>query len=119
MTRSLLEGLALKYRFILDQLKRIYPHPINKIHIIGGGTQNRLLCQFTANATGLPVIAGPVEATAIGNILVQAMGLGYVASHAEIRKIIANSFELEKYEPLKIEQWEAAYERFLNIIHEI
>jgi len=116
MTRSILEGLALKYRFIFDQLKQVYPHPISRIHIIGGGTQNRLLCQFTANATGIPVIAGPVEATAIGNIMVQAMGLGLVESHAEIRNIIANSFELDNYQPQAIEKWDAAYERFLNIL---
>jgi len=116
MTRSILEGLALKYRYIFDQLKQVYPHPINRIHVIGGGTQNKLLCQFTADATGIPVVAGPVEATAIGNIMVQAMGLGLVKSHAEIRRIIANSFELEKYEPQDTEQWEEAYNRFVNIV---
>jgi len=116
MIRSILEGLALKYRYIFDQLKQVYPHPINRIHIIGGGTQNKLLSQFTANATGIPVVAGPVEATVIGNIMVQAMGLGLVKSHAEIRRIIANSFELEKYEPQDTNKWDEAYDRFLNII---
>jgi rhamnulokinase len=116
MTRSILEGLALKYRFIFDQLKQLHPHPINRIHIIGGGTQNKLLCQFTADATGIPVVAGPVEATAIGNIMVQAMGMGIVKSPAEIRRIIANSFELEIYEPQDTNKWDEAYDRFLNII---
>jgi rhamnulokinase len=116
MTRSILEGLALKYRFIFDQLKQLHPHPINRIHIIGGGTQNKLLSQFTADATGIPVVAGPVEATAIGNIMVQAMGLGIVKSPAEIRRIIANSFELENYEPQDTNSWDEAYDRFVNII---
>ncbi len=116
MTRSILEGLALKYRYIFDQLKQLHPQPIRRIHIIGGGTQNRLLCQFTADATGIPVVAGPVEATAIGNILVQAMGLGIVKSPAEIRRIIANSLELEKYEPQDTKKWNEAYDRFVNII---
>ncbi len=116
MTRSILEGLALKYRYIFDQLKELHPQPIRRIHIIGGGTQNKLLCQFTADATGIPVVAGPVEATAIGNIMVQAMGLGIVDSPAEIRRIIANSFELEKYEPQDTKQWDEAHERFVSIV---
>ncbi len=116
LTRSILEGLALKYRYIFDQLKQLHPNQIERIHIIGGGTQNKLLCQFAADATGIPVVAGPVEATAIGNIMIQAMGLGLVKSHAEIRRIIANSFELEKYEPQDTKKWDEAYERFLNII---
>ena len=116
MTRSILEGLALKYRYIFDQLKQVHPQPIHRIHIIGGGTQNKLLSQFTADATGIPVMAGPVEATAIGNIMVQAMGLGLVKSPADIRTIISNSFELEKYEPKDTKKWDEAYERFVNII---
>ena len=116
MTRCVLEGLALKYRYIFDQLKQVYTRPINRIHIIGGGTKNKLLNQFTADATGIPVVAGPVEATAIGNILVQAMGSGIVESPAEIRSIIANSFRLEKYEPRETEKWDAAYDRLLNLL---
>ncbi|UCC41300.1 MAG: rhamnulokinase [Candidatus Aminicenantes bacterium] len=113
--RSILESLALKYRLVLDQLKKIYPHPIHRVHIIGGGAQNRLLCQFTANATGLPVIAGPVEATAIGNIMVQALSLGFIDSDKDMREIIKESFELVKYKPEKTPEWESAYERFQNI----
>lgn len=114
--RVALESLALKYRFVLDQLKQVYPRNIDRIHIIGGGTQNKLLCQFTADATGLPVIAGPVEATAIGNILTQALGLGHVTSHSEIRDIIRKSFLLENYTPQNTEQWDKAYERFREIL---
>jgi len=116
IVRCILESLALKYRFVLDQLKQIYLHPINRIHIIGGGAFNQLLCQFTANATGLQVIAGPIEATAIGNILVQALSLGYIDSLTEMRKIIQNSFELARYKPDKTAEWDSAYERFRNII---
>jgi len=116
IVRVALESLALKYRFVLDQLKQVHETPIKKIHVIGGGTQNTLLCQFTANATGLPVVAGPVEATAIGNMLTQALGMGHVNSHAEIREIIRNSFLLEQYEPQDCQQWDSAYERFREIL---
>lgn len=114
--RVALESLALKYRYVLDQLKLVYPKNIERIHIIGGGTKNKLLSQFTADATGLPVIAGPVEATAIGNILTQALGLGHVKSHAEIREIIRNSFVLENYESQNTGQWDRAYDQFREIV---
>ena len=78
--RCIFESLALKYRFVLESLRKISGKKIEKIHIIGGGSQNKFLCQLTANATGLQVIAGPAESTAVGNLLVQAMGLGYVKS---------------------------------------
>ena len=115
ISRCILESLALEYRSVLDKLRQVYSRPINRVHIIGGGTQNKLLCQFAANATGLPVVAGPIEATAFGNILVQAMALGYVSSLAELRDIVRRSVELERYEPQETKQWEAAYERFQNI----
>ncbi|MDH7511845.1 MAG: rhamnulokinase family protein [Clostridiales bacterium] len=114
--RLILESLALKYRFILEQLRRSTGLTIEKLHVIGGGSRNRLLCQFTADATGLPVIAGPAEATATGNIMVQALALGYVRSLADIRKIIENSVELRTYEPTSGREWGSAYERFQNVI---
>jgi len=116
LVRSLLESLALKYRLVIDQLRLILGHPIEKIHIIGGGSQNTLLCQFAANATGLPVVAGPAEATAIGNILVQAMAMGRVSSPAEMRATIRESFDLRTYEPAGTAVWEAAYGRFREIL---
>jgi rhamnulokinase len=116
VVRMILESLALKYRFTLDQLKDVSPFNIEKIYIIGGGVQNKTLCQFTANATGLPVIAALVEGTAVGNIMVQAMALGYVNSLREIRKVIGNSFEPTVYEPQQVQQWENAYDNFLTII---
>ena len=116
ISRCVLESLALKYRFTLDELHRILDIPIKKIHVIGGGSQNSLLCQWTADATNLPVVAGPAEATAIGNIMVQALALGYVKSLAEIRKTVRNSVELKSHEPESVKKWDGAYERFLKII---
>ena len=115
-TRGILESLAFKYRYVLQQIKQISPYPVDKIHMIGGGTQNQLLCQFTADATGIPVIAGPTEATAIGNIMVQALTLGYVESLAEVRDVISHSFKTLRYEPQNTQNWDAQYERFLNLL---
>lgn len=114
--RCILESLALKYRYVLEQLKDISPHPISRMHIIGGGAKNRLLCQFAANAAGLPVISGPSEATAAGNILFQAKTLGHVGSLEDIRRIIRDSFPLETYQPQDSSIWEDAYERFSEMI---
>ncbi len=114
--RCILESLALKYRLVLDQLRRAYPHPINRIHVIGGGAQNRMLCRFTANAAGLPVIAGPAEATAVGNIMVQALAAGFIANLADMRGVIRRSFELTVFEPRQTAEWDAAYDRFRNLI---
>ena len=114
--RCILESLALKYRLVLEQLKEIYSYPINKIHIIGGGSKNKVLCQYTADATGVPVISGPVEATSIGNILVQALTWKHVSSLSEIRKIIRNSFELQTYTPSSPQAWNSVYERYKTIL---
>jgi len=114
--RCILESLALKYRFTLDQLRRLTHRPIEVIHVIGGGSRNELLCQFTADATGLPVVAGPAEATAMGNILVQALGLGFVRSLSEIRSVVRRSVELKMYAPRAREDWEGAFARFRGLI---
>ncbi|HOW85331.1 MAG TPA: rhamnulokinase family protein [Candidatus Aminicenantes bacterium] len=116
IVRSLLESLALKYRSVIEQLGRILGHPIDRIHVIGGGSRNSLLCQLTADATGLPVVAGPAEATAIGNILVQALAVGRVASPAEIRAVVRESFELQTYDPAgPPDAWDRAAARFRDI----
>jgi len=86
------------------------------IHIVGGGIQNELLCQFTANATRKTVIAGPVEATAIGNIMVQAMGVNEVSNIDQARQIIHNSFVPNIYTPSESEIWDSAYEKFVSLI---
>jgi rhamnulokinase len=114
--RVFMESLALKYRFCLEQLARIYPHPIKHLHIIGGGSKNRLLNQFTANATGKHVYAGPGEATSIGNILVQALAGGRIKSIEAGRQLIRDSFAIEKYEPKDLSLWDKAYNRFKEII---
>lgn len=116
LVRALLESLALKYRYTLDQLRRISKAPIQKIHIIGGGSRNALLCRFTADATGLPVVAGPAEATAAGNLMMQALALGHVRSLAGMRDVIRGSFSLQSYEPGEAEAWDEAYERFQKIV---
>ncbi|HPW18146.1 MAG TPA: rhamnulokinase family protein [Candidatus Aminicenantes bacterium] len=111
LVRSLYESLALKYRSVIDELVRTLGRPIRRIHIIGGGSRNELLCRFTADATGLPVVAGPAEAAAAGNIMVQAMALGRVSSPAGIRAVIRDSFDLRTYEPAGRAGWDLAYGR--------
>jgi rhamnulokinase len=88
---------------------------LDVVHIVGGGTQNRLLNQFAADAMNRPVITGPVEATAIGNILMQAIALGHLASLDDARQVVRDSFEVTTYEPQQPEQWDAAYARYLQV----
>lgn len=114
--RCITESLALKYRLVLDQLHEINPTGhIDRIHIIGGGTQNELLNQFTADAAGVEVVAGPIEATAVGNILIQAMAIGAVKSRDEIREIVRNSFPMKSYQPRDGDVWDKAYSRFVEL----
>ena len=113
--RTIFESLALKYRKTLDELRAVSPFEIEKIHIIGGGSNNELLCQYAANATNLPVYAGPAEATAIGNIMLQAKALGAVSSLEEIRKMIFDSFETKIFYPQNADSWNVQYQRFKNI----
>ena len=115
--RGICESLALKYRVVLEEIGQIRSDPINKIHVIGGGVKNRLLCQFTADATGIPVYAGPAEATSIGNIMMQSLSQGHVRSLEQMRAIIRNSFDVAVYEPVHTEGWRGAHDRFLEIIH--
>ncbi len=115
VARMILESLALRYRTVCEELQQVYPFPINRLHIIGGGARNELLCQFTADATGRPVIAGPAEATAIGNTLVQAMAMGAVRSVDEMRRVVSASFPAVHYEPTGSASWDRAYDRFLEL----
>lgn len=107
IVRCALESLALKYRQTLRNLDNMLGRKTEKLHIIGGGVQNKLLCQMTADACGIPVITGPIEATALGNIGVQAMGIGAIDSLASLRETISRSVELEKYMPLNTTAWDA------------
>jgi rhamnulokinase len=106
--RCCLEGLAQTYREKLTAMEAILDRTFDVIHIVGGGGKNRLLCQMTADATGRRVVVGPYEATALGNALVQAMSAGDVRDLAELREIVARSFELMTYEPRNTAEWEAA-----------
>jgi rhamnulokinase len=115
MARCIFESLALKHRLVIDQLHELRGRPLEMLHIVGGGARNKLLCQFTSNATGIPVRTGPVEATAIGNILVQAMAHGEIADLAQLRTVVANSFELGTLEPSDTERWNDAYGRYLAL----
>lgn len=110
--RAILESLALKYRFVLDRLEHLTGKSYSEIHIVGGGARNALLNQFTAEATGRPVIAGPVEATALGNIGMQMVATNAVGSLGDVREIIASSFPPEIFEPSESNSWETAYIRF-------
>ncbi len=85
------------------------------IHIVGGGSRNRLLSQFTASATKRRVLCGPVEATALGNIMMQAMARGRLSSLGQGREVIRNSFEPEEFEPRATDAWDAAYERYIQV----
>jgi rhamnulokinase len=112
VVRCVLESLALRYRMVLSWLRELTAAPVQTIHIVGGGTQNRLLCQMAADACNCRVVAGPVEATAIGNIAMQAVADGDLDSIAQAREVIRGSFEVEEYAPRDPESWNEAYARF-------
>lgn len=114
--RCLLESLAFKYRWIADRLEEAGVGRPSLLHVIGGGSQNELLCQMTADAVGVPVVAGPAEATAAGNLLVQALALGELGSFEEIRSVMRASFELKRYEPLDTGDWDRHWGRFAEIV---
>jgi rhamnulokinase len=114
-TRSILVSLACKYKLVLERLCGVTGREIDQINVIGGGAQNRSLCRLTAELSGLPVIAGPVEATALGNILVQARATGMLSTLAEMRELVTRSFETERFEPSGDPAGAATYERFLAL----
>ena len=112
--RTILESLALKYRMVLEALEDVTGVPVEEIRIVGGGSRNRLLNQYSADATGLPVIAGPIEATALGNIAMQMLATGAVSSLADARQVIERSFPVERFAPQATEVWDAPYRRFAD-----
>lgn len=116
IARTAIESVALKARWVLGGLERLVGGPIGVIHIVGGGTQNRALCQAIADACARPVLAGPVEATAIGNVMMQATAAGAVASIGEARQIVRESFAVEQFEPRDTAAWNEAYQRFLTLV---
>ena len=116
ITRCILESLALCYRHTLDRLESILGRGFRILHILGGGSLNTLLCQLTADATGITVLAGPTEATVAGNVLVQAVARGFVRSPQEIRDVVRESFSLVEYEPHDTAQWEDRYGRYVDLV---
>ena len=116
VVRCIFESLALRYRQVLENLRSLSPRPIDTLHVIGGGSRNDLLNQFTANAIGIPVIAGPSEATAIGNVMIQAMAAGEATDVAGMRQLINRSIPLKTYQPQDTEAWDAAYIHFKNCV---
>jgi rhamnulokinase len=114
--RCALESLALRYRWVLARLEELLGRRLDTIHIVGGGCQNRLLCQFAADACDRPVLAGPVEATAAGNVLVQALGLRLLGSLADAREVVRSSFEVTAYSPRNPADWHSPYEHFLGLL---
>jgi len=115
ITRVIFESLAVCYRKVLLDLEETLGRRMEVIHIVGGGSRNSVLNQFVADATGCTVVAGPAEATAIGNVLVQAMGSGLLESHQKAREVVRNSFEVKRFEPTNREGWENAYRAFRQL----
>jgi rhamnulokinase len=115
MVRSILTSLACKYRFVLERLQLVTGRTFDLLHVVGGGARNRLLCQLTADLTGLPVLAGPVEATALGNVLVQAIAVGEIADLTQARELSARSSERTHHEPRAATQSAELYARFLAV----
>ncbi len=117
VVRCVFESLALKYRWVLERAEEVSGQRAEAVHVVGGGARNSLLCRLTAEAARRPVVAGPVEATALGNVMVQAYARGYVGSLAEIREVVRSSIEVETYAPeSSADEWDGAFERFSKLI---
>ena len=117
VTRCVFESLALKYRHALEQAENLAGRAIGTINVVGGGSQNSLLCQLTADATRRPVLAGPVEATALGNLMVQAYARGHLASLEEMREAVRRSVKVQEYEPQGAEdERQEAYEKLRDLV---
>ena len=110
--RCALESLALKYRQVLHGIESLTGEKVEVLHVVGGGSKNDLLNQFTADACGIPVIAGPTEGTALGNVLLQARAVGEIGTLADLRAIVRDSSELKTFEPKNVAAWDAAFARF-------
>jgi rhamnulokinase len=114
--RCCLESLALQYRHVLELLERLTGRRVDVLHVVGGGCQNALFNQFTADAIQRPVLAGPVEATALGNVLAQALGHGWLASHDDVRAVVRRSVEIRTYQPESPDRWHDAGERYASAL---
>ncbi len=118
ITRCIFDSLALRYRQVFGYMQSMAPFKIERLHVIGGGSRNNLLNQFTSNAVGVPVTAGPSEGTAIGNIMLQAKAAGLVKDIQEMRQLIGSSIELTNFVPEHAEEWDKAYEHYLHFYRE-
>ncbi|MEN6452534.1 MAG: rhamnulokinase family protein [Thermoguttaceae bacterium] len=116
IVRCALESIAMKFRQVCQMCEELNGDRLKTMHIVGGGTKNRQLCQAAADACGRRVVAGPIEATATGNLMMQALAAGDVASIAEAREVVRRSFPVEEYEPKNTAAWDEAYGRFLKIV---
>ena len=116
VARCILESLALKHRQTLELLREATGHAPSEVHVVGGGSRNELLCQWTADAAGIPALAGPAEATEVGNLVVQAIALGELSSVQEGRELVEASFPLRVHEPHETSEWQDARERFAAIV---
>ncbi|MHA2398636.1 MAG: rhamnulokinase [Promethearchaeota archaeon] len=116
ISRAVFESLAFKYKQVMEKLEELVGVKVKILHVIGGGASNRLLNQFTANSLNIPIKAGPIEATAIGNILIQAYALGQLKNARELRKIVSNSFKIVTYFPENGTAWEVNYEKYIKIM---
>jgi rhamnulokinase len=115
LIRCALESLALKYRHVLEGIESLTGEKVEAIHVVGGGSKNELLNQFTADACGIPVIAGPTEATALGNVLLQARAAGDIATLVDLRNVVRESSELRTFTPMNTAAWQGAYAKFREI----
>jgi rhamnulokinase len=116
IVRVALESIAVKYRWVLERLENLTGVRLEPLHIIGGGIKNHLLNQFAADATSRTVITGPIEATAIGNILMQAIALGHIGSLDEARGMVRHSFVPQIVDPVPSDAWDEAYERLIKVM---
>jgi len=116
IVRIVMESLALKYRHLLRLLREMSGADIDVLHIVGGGAKDSLLCGLTAEAVGLPVVAGPAEATCTGNLIAQLVGAGVVSSVGEGRMLVRRSHDPKRYEPRNSSAWDEAYAMYLRVL---
>jgi len=116
VARCIYESLALKYRWALERLEEIKGQRIDTLNIVGGGINNKMLDQMAADSLNRPVITGPVEGAAIGNLLTQAMALGAVKDLDDLRRVVRNSEDVNEFTPNHTPEWEEAYQRLLKLV---
>lgn len=119
IVRCIAQSLGFRYRYTIEGMEKVTGNKYNVVNIVGGGIKDKMICQFTANATKRVVSAGPVEATSIGNVLVQAMAMGAIKDLNEGRQAVKNSFDIATYEPQDSDEWDAAYEKWKEIVEKM